>query len=101
MTLHSTAGRTAKPSTIEHEHGIKPMPERRHAIIVEPVSGFTYLAPHLPGLYLPELCGALALAVEAFLGGTNDAPPGIDPGRYWCDLDDDGNLALGGRVPDA
>ena len=80
----------------------------QHVLIVE-LDGSTYIAPHH---YRPDLqrCHDVYAAFEAFR--TRVTYPAIDggpmlpavapdgePGRYWCDVDEDGNFTIGSRIP--
>lgn len=90
----------ARQDQAELAAGILPIPKGRHALIIE-ANGFVYIAPHL--WEVNGHCLKIAQAVDAFLaGGLADGSGAAHaPGRYAIGLADDGNLDLGGRLPDA
>lgn len=77
-------------------------PENRHVLIIEP-SGWTYLGFHTPETTArheqnrPGICYAIAEAARSFTSGPR---PDLEPGRFWCDLDEDGVFLIGSRIPD-
>lgn len=88
--------------TRELEAGIRLEPHDRHVLIVEP-DGLTYVGPHLD---LPKFdsarCEAIRHAAHAFVYGRGiGAAAAPAPGRYWCDVSEDGVFEIGGRVADS
>lgn len=68
-------------------------PRTRHVLIVEP-DGWTYLAPHTVRHGQEPACVAVAHAARVF--ADHGTPP--RPGRFWCSVDEHGNLEIGGEV---
>lgn len=71
----------------------------RHVLIIEE-SGISYVAPHEQHLHPHAVCERVGRALIAFRGVDDVFMPEPHPGagRYWIDVDEDGNLALGGRI---
>lgn len=64
----------------------------RHVLIIEE-TGMAYVAPHIR----PETprCAVLLDAFRRFShGGFGE----ITPGRFWCDVSEDGNFEIGSRI---
>lgn len=83
----------------------------RHVLIIEP-SGWSYIAPHLDlGRHPFSECKRVGDALTAFrersvfdaeMHSTIAVEPfsGVEPGRFWCSVDADGNFEIGSRIID-
>lgn len=76
---------------VEVVAGITPTDHPRHVLIVE--QGVAYVAPHTWPEH-PDRCLAMSEAAQVFLED-GELPP---PGRWWCDVDFDGNFTIGTQI---